>query len=770
MALLTGEAKTTRQFYTKCLKEWRDNVVSLFGITPIASLDDTTAEHIQDGLDKDAEKYWNNPTYVNDIRDRIVRDMLNSDHMIQNSWALHFVPETNTILIRALFVDKCKDPTKLIGKITPNWVDGEFNESETDEGYFEFLCGEKARYRTVAFAPLFEGLGVRTKTANYTFRVKAAKNTTYMQKKNGVIKYKGFVFSGGDWEDGEDHFADINKAQYPLLEAVIGKKLNKDNYKQAMEKLPEYDPHSLVYFTFSGFDSVREYMLVRKYKCNPFSSMNVNLLKMLKKMMPKNSNTTQDLTDNLIYSKTKLKSLDIYRTISYSYTGGYMRDFSFIDGAPFFDSFKTPTSMQAGRTRTLLDDVFVQDGMLKVSVKEGNRHKTYSHLQVILGNVELPERPTLSCVSQFKFNHINDAKRIMMCSKAKGQAVSVEGEQDNILHTVPARVVFADIKGFNLGDSLIISRSFADKLKRHAVLPMTSSSKSTLSQLKPGKRLTTEQLVKYTKKTKYNQLENIVVTKVTDDSFFVSCDIPCGVGDKLSNFHASKGIVSIVLDDDKMPILKHDLTQKMKAGPMDIVISGLSVYDRKNLGQIFESVAGAFGFEEEDLTKIYKKYGKDIEEYDKKSEFSFQGTKFKAPCGLCDIVRLDHDSYTKQSFSYIKSNTNFCLRVGEQELLNLISRGKTEILNELDYRALSKHADSLKEVWRMQKTGKIAHREADNSRLKELLRTIGYELNSLSDDENTSWEDEIMRYALQEQRDRLFNDGVVDDELIDLFA
>ena len=768
MALIAGEARTTRDFYTKYLKEWKDNVVSLFGITPIVSLDDTTDERIQDGLDKDAEKYWNNPVYVNDIRDRIVRDMLNVDHMIQNSWALHFNTNTNTILIRAIFVDKCKNPAEKVSKITKDWVNGEFSEGE--DGYFEFLCGEKARYRTVAFSPLFEGLGVRTKTANYTFRVKAAKNTTFMQKKEGVIKYKGFTFVNGDWEDGEDHFDDINKAQYPLLSAVIGEKITRKNYKRAMKKLPEYDSHSLVYFTFSGFDSIKEYMLVRKYKCNPFSSVNVNLLKMLKQMMPKNSNTTQDLTDNLIYSKTKLKSLDIYRTISYSYTGGYMRDFSFTDGKEFFDSFKTPTSMQAGRTRTLLDDVVVEDGMLKVVVKDGKRTKKYSHLEVILGDVELPERSTLSCVSQFRFNHINDAKRIMMCSKAKGQAVAVDGEEDNILHTVPARVVFADIKGFNLGDSLIISRSFAEKLKRHVTLPMTCSSKNSLKQLKAGKHLTQEELYKLTKKAKYNQLENVVVRKVTEDTFFVSCDIPCGVGDKLSNFHASKGVISIVLDDDKMPILKHDLTQKMKAGPVDIVISGLSVYDRKNLGQIFESVAGAFGFDEEDLPTIYKKYGDEIAEYDKNSEFTFQGEKFKAPCGICEIVRLDHDSYTKQSFSYIKSNTNFCLRVGEQELLNLISRGKTEILNELDYRALSKHADSLKEVWRMQKTGKISHREADNSRLKELLRTIGYELNSLTEDENISWEDEIMKYALQEQRDRLFNDGVVDDELIDLFA
>lgn len=66
------------------------------------------------------------------------------------------------------------------------------------------------------------------------------------------------------------------------------------------------------------------------------------------------------------------------------------------------------------------------------------------------------------------------------------------------------------------------------------------------------------------------------------------------VGDKLTGLHGNKGIVSLILEDDKMPYVKE--TGK----PVDLLLNPASVTSRVNLGQIMETAAG----------KIAKKTGK----------------------------------------------------------------------------------------------------------------------------------------------------------------
>ena len=53
----------------------------------------------------------------------------------------------------------------------------------------------------------------------------------------------------------------------------------------------------------------------------------------------------------------------------------------------------------------------------------------------------------------------------MMTAKLHAQAVPTAGESDPFTHETPARIVFGDWKGFNFGDSIIISKSFARKLR-----------------------------------------------------------------------------------------------------------------------------------------------------------------------------------------------------------------------------------------------------------------------------------------------------------------
>jgi DNA-directed RNA polymerase beta subunit len=60
---------------------------------------------------------------------------------------------------------------------------------------------------------------------------------------------------------------------------------------------------------------------------------------------------------------------------------------------------------------------------------------------------------------------------------------------------------------------------------------------------------------------------------------------PLEIGDKLTGLHGNKGIVSLILDDDKMPY------NKETGKPVDILLNPASVTSRINLGQIMETAA-----------------------------------------------------------------------------------------------------------------------------------------------------------------------------------
>ena len=66
----------------------------------------------------------------------------------------------------------------------------------------------------------------------------------------------------------------------------------------------------------------------------------------------------------------------------------------------------------------------------------------------------------------------------------------------------------------------------------------------------------------------------------------VSKDCPTGIGDKLANRFANKGIVSLILPDDLRPIA---LTTNK---PIDLIFNPFGVFSRQNLGQLLEAVVG----------------------------------------------------------------------------------------------------------------------------------------------------------------------------------
>lgn len=64
----------------------------------------------------------------------------------------------------------------------------------------------------------------------------------------------------------------------------------------------------------------------------------------------------------------------------------------------------------------------------------------------------------------------------------------------------------------------------------------------------------------------------------------VRSELPLAVGDKLANRHGHKGVVGKILPDDEMP--------RWQDKPLDALIDPISVLNRSNWGQIYETLAG----------------------------------------------------------------------------------------------------------------------------------------------------------------------------------
>lgn len=65
---------------------------------------------------------------------------------------------------------------------------------------------------------------------------------------------------------------------------------------------------------------------------------------------------------------------------------------------------------------------------------------------------------------------------------------------------------------------------------------------------------------------------------------YLERELPCEVGDKLANRHGHKGVVGLILPDELMP--------KWRGKPLEVLIDPISVVNRANWGQVYETLVG----------------------------------------------------------------------------------------------------------------------------------------------------------------------------------
>lgn len=309
----------------------------------------------------------------------------------------------------------------------------------------------------------------------------------------------------------------------------------------------------------------------------------------------------------------------------------------------------------------------------------------------------------------------------MMANKMRAQAVAVKNEVSKFTHEIPARVVFGDFEGFSVGDSFLVSESFAKKLETYITQKFELIEANT--RFSKGQTLEPSELISITGQTRYSGWRDIEVVEVGWDYFIVKARIPFGIGDKITNLHGSKGVASLILPDEDMPKLTNDLSVHMKKGAVDVIVPGLSVMDRKTFAQIFEAVSRGLGldFTIEELVS----HQQEIEEFDKKSIFRFEGKEFRAPCGIQHFLRLNHDASTKQVITTVANETES--RLGYMEFNNLVARGYADFLTEFMARCPSKNHQIAYDLKKIQETGElITEKELELERINSYMAMLGF--------------------------------------------
>lgn len=732
---------SVNELYSVQSRIWNEKNERLFGLS-INQTDNPFM--IEQTLEENLEDYWLDGTCL--LKEKLLdgKTIRDKDHMINDTWDLEYNSISGLIGLSAKFIfnansEKRVNKSTIVAAVKQiNEIDREERENLINSGEVEIegisYVVDKIR---IAYLPLVLPLGYKLKNSECSLRTKVVRNDFLLRKIGGVVKQKKWVYKDGKFEDGVNHFKDVHESNYPLLNALLHEQVTEENFTKALDLMPEYDSSSVVYFSFKWFDEVEYKVLSARKSVNPKQGGSINYVSVINSKNKYSKKPDKDLQSNLVLVHSKIKALEVSRSVIYAPPSNYLGPFNFHDGERLFDAFKVPTNNTAGRNRILLDNVYVEDDMLKVDFNG----KTYNQYDIIFGNVpeEYNEEFTtnLSSLSRSPYNYLNDAKRIMFCAKLRGQAVRVKGQIDDLTHEVPARVVFADWRGFSFGDSFVISESFAKKLERN-VTKKFEMKKAELKEYEVGQELTIDDLVAIDQKNRFSSWRDIRVTAIGDGSIEVTARAPFGVGDKITNMHGSKGIVSVILPDHLMPCLDNDLSENMPAGPVDIIVPGISVFRRKSTGQMFEASTRALGIGELTLEKLDKLHHNELLEFDKNSKFTFVNKKFSAPCGINHFIRLDHDATTKQSFAYIKSNYNYNLHVAEMELLNLAARGYYNILNELDIRSLNKHSNATRKIYNMQKNGTLETETTNSPFLYDYMRYLGWDLhisNNLTNEE-----------------------------------
>lgn len=717
---------TIPELYNQELAFWIAANQKFLGVTPIHEDDDFSV--IQKRLDEDCAKYWNSDKPCKLARN-LNNGILNKEAHLQtkNSYRM-------SINVRNMCIN----------------VYGDYDGTE---------------YLVCAIPTPCDDLCWIINKSHYVPRVTATKDTYTLVRK---ISYEYVSGENWDYNIRDDEFkctAKVDKYKFKptieeifenhlsirsrtLLQTVLNEPLTIDNFKEALKKIPIFDNSSVFVYKFSRIEYFEDVVLNSNKYAQPTKKYPLGVNKIIGSKSKQYTLSGEKLEGYLILSESRTFALENFRTCANIYNANkskkakeknknknsdYQPPFTYSDTNGFFDSFKTVTSKAAGRQRLLLDNVVLKHGMLWIVDDDGTMHNMYEY-------INMPQNKRLSCLSKAPFCNNDKAKRIMMNAKMTAQSVPLADEVDPFTHRIMARVGFTDIEGYTYADSIVISESFAKRLRTYSKDILYLSRNSNLFGILADNPEFDMTLLKQIYPTRNEAIldgyENIKVDHIDyiDEQFarvFLTWEIPFRLGDKITNLHGAKGTVGRILPDDQMPRLTKKVGH-MKPGPLEIIISGFSTIRRGSLGQLFEAWANAcdidYSNDQDYISIMMEKYSKEMEKFSKNSIVEFEGETNIIPVGEINIMRLYHHASTKVSCSSEEFAYKRTLRFGEQEKLNLVANDCPNILKELGIRSVTKYIGSHSLINKMETTRELPTKTKLSLSFVEILKSMGYSI------------------------------------------
>lgn len=411
----------------------------------------------------------------------------------------------------------------------------------------------------------------------------------------------------------------------------------------------------------------------------------VNITENIKKDLVSRSNV--QIAENL----NPIAALSQSKKVSLTGPGGYNKD-----KAPgmlrmphkshegLVDSLDSSSGKNVGLTLTLSNGFINSRGFIEKNPKE-----------TICGSDFIP------------YLYHDDPSRSTMAVAHLKQSCPITGGEEPIIKTK----AWDSIKGAKLGcnlnvayipeignfeDAVVISESAASKMKTIK----TQSYEVKNSPLKVGDTVIRKQQIG-------NNFVKVggTVKSVSENNVVIETVYDMGAGDKLSNRHGGKCIVSKVLPDSEMPKIKNDDGTESQ---VDVIMSPLSIIGRKNLGAIME------------LNDAYDQTHnvKSKDNVNEQRTVQYGNHLIKASAGTQFCMRLNHiaeeklSSYADEVDSQMEPLGS---RLGEQESILLsTSEDRLKILRYL------------------------RNQEARDStnKLQNLMKAIGVDMSITQNDEN----------------------------------
>jgi len=711
---------TIPELFEKELAFWTSVNQSFLGVTPI---DDTLDfADIQKGIDEDCAKYWNTDNPCKLARN-LNNGLLNKDASKQTK---------HSYQLKLNFYNMCID------------VYGEYGDKLLKICAIPTPCNDlcwiinKSHYvtRVTAIKDYYGIVGKRD------FETVNGEGWIYNIHKDSfecIVKKDEYKFEPTIDEIYSNHLSTRSRL---LLQSCLGdEELSLETFTKALRKLPIFASDSIFNYKFARMEYFEDIVLNSNKYAQPTKKILLGINTIIASKSKQYTKTGERIEGCLVRSDSKIFALENFRTCVNIYKGesDFQPAFTYADTNGFFDSFKTVTSKSAGRQRLLLDNVVIKGGMLWIVDDDGTMHNMYEYM-------DMPQNKRLSCLSESPFCNNDKPKRIMMNAKMTSQAVPLVGESDDLTHRIKARVGFTDIEGYTSADSIIISESFAKKLRTFESTILFLNKKSNLFTLLNNNPIFNIETLKAIFPNKNEAIlssyENFHIERIDDVDVnnvrvFLAWDIPFRLGDKITNLHGAKGTVGLILPDDKMPTLLNKVGN-MDAGPLEIIISGFSTIRRGSLGQIFEAWALASGIEldgNDYIANMITKYKDQMKEFSDNSVVEYNGVKKIIPVGINSIMRLYHHASTHISCSSADFAYKKTLKMGEMEKLNLVANDCPNILKELGIRSISKYIASHRHINNMERTRELPKNTHLSLQFVEILKSMGYEL--IVDDKNS---------------------------------